>query len=73
MRSLQDNLNRNKTDQSIYKSMFVWNEYLTRGIRKQLKNNIWTVALVYGFFKQVSVYILVFLPSQNLYELLKIN
>ncbi|KAG7025919.1 Phosphoinositide phosphatase SAC2, partial [Cucurbita argyrosperma subsp. argyrosperma] len=48
MRSLQDNLNRNKTDQSVYKSMFVWNEYLTRGIRKQLKNNIWTVALVRG-------------------------
>ncbi|XP_004141821.2 phosphoinositide phosphatase SAC2 [Cucumis sativus] len=55
MRSLQDNLNRNKTDQSIYKSMFVWNEYLTRGIRKQLKNNIWTVALVYGFFKQIKL------------------
>ncbi|KAL0562200.1 hypothetical protein IC582_002652 [Cucumis melo] len=55
MRSLQDNLNKNKTDQSIYKSMFVWNEYLTRGIRKQLKNNIWTVALVYGFFKQIKL------------------
>ncbi|XP_023513842.1 phosphoinositide phosphatase SAC2-like isoform X1 [Cucurbita pepo subsp. pepo] len=55
MRSLQDNLNRNKTDQSVYKSMFVWNEYLTRGIRKQLKNNIWTVALVYGFFKQIKL------------------
>ncbi|CAK9310565.1 unnamed protein product [Citrullus colocynthis] len=53
MRSLQDNLNKSKTDH--YKSMFVWNEYLTRGIRKQLKNNIWTIALVYGFFKQIKL------------------
>ncbi|XP_022146583.1 phosphoinositide phosphatase SAC2-like [Momordica charantia] len=55
MRSLQDNLSKNKMDQNIYKSMFVWNEFLTRGIRKQLKNNIWTVALVYGFFKQIKL------------------
>lgn len=34
-------------------SMFVWNEYLTRGIRGILKNTVWTVALVYGFFEQV--------------------
>ncbi|KAG8076962.1 hypothetical protein GUJ93_ZPchr0006g41741 [Zizania palustris] len=32
--------------------MFVWNEFLTRGIRNILKSTIWTVALVYGFFKQ---------------------
>jgi len=32
--------------------MFVWNEFLTRGIRNILKTTLWTVALVYGFFKQ---------------------
>ncbi|XP_038990418.1 phosphoinositide phosphatase SAC3-like [Phoenix dactylifera] len=35
--------------------MFVWNEFLTRGIRNHLKNTIWTVALVYGFFIQTKL------------------
>ncbi|KAG7025920.1 Phosphoinositide phosphatase SAC2 [Cucurbita argyrosperma subsp. argyrosperma] len=39
----------------LYDTMFVWNEFLTRGIRNILKNTIWTVALVYGFFKQVDL------------------
>ncbi|TYI56823.1 hypothetical protein E1A91_D11G239100v1 [Gossypium mustelinum] len=34
--------------------MFVWNEFLTRGISNHLKNTLWTVTLVYGFFKQAS-------------------
>jgi len=33
--------------------MFVWNEYLTHAIWNRLKNPLWTVALVHGFFKQV--------------------
>ena len=53
MRSLQKNLHENVTGQSLYETMFVWNEFLTRGIRNHLKNTLWTVALVYGFFKQV--------------------
>ncbi|KAH9713839.1 phosphoinositide phosphatase SAC2 [Citrus sinensis] len=52
MNSLQKNLCNNGTGQSQYESMFVWNHFLTRGIRNTLKNNQWTVALVYGFFKQ---------------------
>ncbi len=53
MRSLQKNLCDNKTEELLYDTMFVWNEFLTRGIRNNLKNTLWTVALVYGFFKQV--------------------
>ncbi|KAJ3695764.1 hypothetical protein LUZ60_001141 [Juncus effusus] len=49
MRCLQKNLKQEKLGQNVYDSMFVWNEYLTRAVRN---NNLWTVALVYGFFKQ---------------------
>uniref|UniRef100_A0A2P2MCH1 SAC domain-containing protein n=1 Tax=Rhizophora mucronata TaxID=61149 RepID=A0A2P2MCH1_RHIMU len=52
MWSLQKNLCRNETGQVLYETMFVWNEFLTRGIRNHLQNTSWTVALVYGFFKQ---------------------
>ncbi|XP_042507618.1 phosphoinositide phosphatase SAC2-like isoform X1 [Macadamia integrifolia] len=55
MCSLQKNLCDNQTGQVLYETMFVWNEYLTRGIRNHLKNSVWTVALVYGFFKQAKL------------------
>ncbi|KAG8373872.1 hypothetical protein BUALT_Bualt11G0070500 [Buddleja alternifolia] len=55
MRSLQKNMCDNKTGKVLYETMFVWNEFLTRGIRHILQNTIWTVALVYGFFKQVAL------------------
>ncbi|KAL6972615.1 actin cytoskeleton and mitosis protein [Sarracenia purpurea var. burkii] len=55
MRSLQNNLCNHETGQILYETMFVWNEFLTRGIRNHLKNTQWTVALVYGFFKQVKL------------------
>ncbi|MBA0574329.1 hypothetical protein Golob_001543 [Gossypium lobatum] len=55
MRSLQKNLCNNDPDQVLYETMFVWNEFLTCGIRKHLKNTLWTVALVYGFFKQATL------------------
>lgn len=55
MRSLQKNLCENETGQVLYETMFVWNEFLTRGIRNHLQNTIWTVALVYGFFKQATI------------------
>lgn len=35
--------------------MFVWNEFLARGIQNRLKSSLWTVSLVYGFFKQDSL------------------
>ncbi|RVW77054.1 Phosphoinositide phosphatase SAC2 [Vitis vinifera] len=55
MRSLQRNLCDNETGQVLYETMFVWNEFLTQGIRNHLQNTVWTVALVYGFFKQVRI------------------
>ncbi|KAI4331329.1 hypothetical protein MLD38_029522 [Melastoma candidum] len=55
MRCLQKNLSVNESGQILYETMFVWNEYLTRGIRNSLKNALWTVALVHGFFKQVTL------------------
>ncbi|WZZ40018.1 hypothetical protein YC2023_036277 [Brassica napus] len=58
MRSFQKNLCNHESGATLYKKMFVWNEFLTRGIRHQLWNTAWTVALVYGFFKQVQLYFL---------------
>ncbi|KAI3443507.1 hypothetical protein Pfo_000172 [Paulownia fortunei] len=55
MRSLQKNMCDNETGQVLYETMFVWNEFLTRGIRNILQNTVWTVALVYGFFKQATL------------------
>lgn len=55
MRSLQKNMCDNAKGHVLYETMFVWNEYLTRGIRNHLQNTLWTVALVYGFFKQVII------------------
>ncbi|MCD7455894.1 hypothetical protein HAX54_030045 [Datura stramonium] len=55
MLSFQKNLCNSKTGFALYKTMFVWNEFLTRGIHNQLKNTLWTVPLVYGFFKQATV------------------
>ncbi|XP_073043906.1 phosphoinositide phosphatase SAC3-like isoform X1 [Primulina eburnea] len=55
MRSLQKNVCDNRTGKVLYETMFVWNEFLTRGIRNFLQNTIWTVALVYGFFKQATL------------------
>ncbi|XP_072952707.1 phosphoinositide phosphatase SAC3-like isoform X1 [Typha angustifolia] len=52
MRSLQENLCDAQEGQALYDTMFVWNEFLTRGIRHHLKSTVWIVALVYGFFKQ---------------------
>ncbi|MBA0693967.1 hypothetical protein Goari_004303 [Gossypium aridum] len=55
MLSLQKNLCNNEPGQFLYETMFVWNEFLTRGIRGHLQNTLWTVALVYGFFKQATL------------------
>ncbi|XP_010542370.1 PREDICTED: phosphoinositide phosphatase SAC2-like isoform X2 [Tarenaya hassleriana] len=55
MHNLQRKLCNNVKLRAYYDSMFVWNEYLTRGIRSILKDCLWTVALVYGFFKKVKL------------------
>ncbi|WZY73698.1 hypothetical protein YC2023_005938 [Brassica napus] len=55
MHSLQRNMSNNAEGHSYYESMFVWNEYLTRRIRNNARGCMWTVALVYGFFKQVKL------------------
>ncbi|WVZ82155.1 hypothetical protein U9M48_029450 [Paspalum notatum var. saurae] len=52
MRSLQKNFNNPQEGWELYDTMFVWNQFLTRGLRNTLKTTLWTVALVYGFFKQ---------------------
>ncbi|KAG4152038.1 hypothetical protein ERO13_D04G099350v2 [Gossypium hirsutum] len=54
MCSLQKNLYNNEPGEVLYETMFVCNEFLTRGISNHLKNTLWTVTLVYGFFKQAS-------------------
>ncbi|XP_058215752.1 phosphoinositide phosphatase SAC3-like isoform X2 [Rhododendron vialii] len=55
MRSLQKNMCENDAGKVLYETMFVWNEFLSRGIRNVLQNTLWTVALVYGFFKQATL------------------
>ncbi|CAN1827854.1 Phosphoinositide phosphatase SAC2 [Linum perenne] len=55
MHSLQKNLCDTQTGKLHYETMFVWNEFLTRGIRHTLKSSTWTVALVHGFFKQIKL------------------
>lgn len=53
MRTMQANVKALGENQMPYENMFVWNAFLTSGIRKSLKNTRWIVALVHGFFEQV--------------------
>jgi len=55
MCSLQRNLTEGETGEMLYEKLFVWNEFLTRSLRKRLNNTCWTVALVYGFLKQAKI------------------
>ncbi|MFS7981108.1 putative SAC domain, polyphosphoinositide phosphatase Fig4 [Helianthus anomalus] len=52
MHSFQKNLSPHEAGNE---TMFVWNEFLTSTIHNQLRNNLWTVQLVYGYFKQVKL------------------
>ncbi|KAJ8498527.1 hypothetical protein OPV22_009079 [Ensete ventricosum] len=52
MRSLQKNMCDGVPEEALYETMFVWNEFLSCGVRNHLKNTAWTVALVHGSFKQ---------------------
>ncbi|XP_021767175.1 phosphoinositide phosphatase SAC1-like isoform X1 [Chenopodium quinoa] len=53
MQSLQRNVQFKDSVGIHYDSRFVWNSYLTEAVRTRCKNNIWTVALVHGHFKQM--------------------
>ncbi|KNA10151.1 hypothetical protein SOVF_146960 isoform A, partial [Spinacia oleracea] len=53
MQSLQKNVQYKDSVGIHYDSRFVWNSYLTEAVRTRCKNNIWTVALVHGHFKQM--------------------
>ncbi|XP_074269203.1 phosphatidylinositol-3-phosphatase SAC1 [Silene latifolia] len=53
MQSLQKNVQSKDAIGIPYDSRFVWNSYLTEAVRMRCKNNIWTVALVHGHFKQM--------------------
>ncbi|KAL2893539.1 Phosphoinositide phosphatase SAC1 [Bienertia sinuspersici] len=53
MQSLQKNVQLKDSFGIYYDSRFVWNSYLTEAVRTRCKNNIWTVALVHGNFKQM--------------------
>ncbi|KAG0560065.1 hypothetical protein KC19_10G151800 [Ceratodon purpureus] len=52
MRNLQTNVKSMDGNHVPHDNMFVWNAFLTRGIRQSLKNTRWIVALVHGFFQQ---------------------
>ncbi|XP_024365419.1 phosphatidylinositol-3-phosphatase SAC1 isoform X2 [Physcomitrium patens] len=52
MQTMQTNVKSLDDDQMPYDNMFVWNAFLTSGIRQSLGNTRWTVALVHGFFQQ---------------------
>jgi hypothetical protein len=53
MRNLQTNMKSMDGNSVPHDDMFVWNAFLTRGIRQSLKSTRWIVALVHGFFQQV--------------------
>lgn len=53
MQSLQKNVQSKDAVGIQYDNRFVWNAYLTEAVRTRCKNNIWTVALVHGHFKQI--------------------
>lgn len=55
MHCFQKNLSTHETGTYLNETMFVWNEFLTSTVKNQLRNNLWTVALVYGYFKQVTL------------------
>ncbi|CAN7029149.1 unnamed protein product [Brassica rapa subsp. trilocularis] len=54
MHSFQKDICDHESGATLCKKMFVWNEFLTWGIR-HLRNTVWTVALVYGFLKHVQI------------------
>ncbi|MCO5589209.1 hypothetical protein L7F22_043175 [Adiantum nelumboides] len=55
MWSLQRNAIASKLEQVPYDDMFVWNSFLSRKLRTQVRSDHWTVAIVHGYFKQMKL------------------
>ncbi|KAH7295672.1 hypothetical protein KP509_27G060300 [Ceratopteris richardii] len=55
MWSLQRNALEHDAQNVPFDDMFVWNSFLTREFRTKIHTGHWTVALIHGFFKQVSL------------------
>ena len=53
MQSVQRNVLSKNDENMPYENMFVWNAFLSRGIRQRLNNTRWTIALMLGSFEQV--------------------
>ncbi|MCO5577099.1 hypothetical protein L7F22_030921 [Adiantum nelumboides] len=59
---LQKNVLEDDAESMPFDDMFVWNSFLTREFRNQIYGPHWTVALVHGFFKQVSGFFYIIVP-----------
>ncbi|KAH7286660.1 hypothetical protein KP509_32G016700 [Ceratopteris richardii] len=55
MWTLQRNVIATKMETIPYDDMFVWNSFLTRKFRAQIRGDLWTVAIVHGYFKQLKL------------------
>ncbi|KAH7296323.1 hypothetical protein KP509_26G019200 [Ceratopteris richardii] len=55
MWNLQTNVRSCQHDVLPQGDMYVWNSFLSREFRSQVRTSHWTVDLVYGFFKQVKL------------------
>lgn len=55
MQSVQRNVLSKNDEYMPYENMFVWNAFLSRGIRQRLNNTRWTIALMLGSFEQVHI------------------
>lgn len=55
MWSLQRNAIASKFEKVPYDDMFVWNSFLSRKLRTEVRNDLWTVAIVHGYFKQMKL------------------
>ena len=57
MWNLQRNMSIKEVEPMPYDDMFVWNSFMSQEFRNEVKSTLWTVALVYGFFNQVTLHI----------------
>lgn len=55
MQCLQRNVVASDGERMPYDNIFVWNAFLTEAIRSRCNNTLWTIALVHGHFKQVTL------------------
>ncbi|KAH7279547.1 hypothetical protein KP509_37G024000 [Ceratopteris richardii] len=55
MWSMQRNELANNSEKVPYDDMFVWNSFLSRKLRAQVTCDLWTVAVVHGYYKQIDI------------------